>query len=47
MWLLLPDEDVSVDDLLTDSEALGFITAKKKNVGKSKTDEGHAVYAKV
>ena len=30
MWLLLPDEDVSVDDLLTDSEALGFITAKKK-----------------
>ena len=29
MWLLLPDEGVSVDDLLNDSEALGFVTAKK------------------
>lgn len=29
MWLILPDEDVSLNDLLTDEETLRFITAKK------------------
>ncbi|MBQ8497293.1 MAG: serpin family protein [Clostridia bacterium] len=30
MWFILPDEDVSVDELLADAEALSFMTANGK-----------------
>lgn len=35
MWFVLPDEGVSVEELLTDDEVLSFITASKEDWGNS------------
>jgi len=37
MFFILPDEDVSIDELLSDEEALRFITNEKNEWKKSKT----------